>query len=74
MDESGVAFTTKWHKARVSNKCFILHIGDDILYINSKQVKNSFLLIIELLGLINLINAFVTTYLSCVVDVVDKIR
>ena len=74
MAKAGVAFTTKLYKSRLSNTCIVLHLGDDISYIRAKKVKNSFLLLIELIGMINIINAFVMTYLSCVVNVVDELR
>ena len=45
----------------------------DILYVVSKQVKNPFLLIMKLLGMINCLNVFPKTYISCVVDVVDQL-
>ena len=47
---------------------------DDILYIHSKQVNNSFLLLIELLSLINQIIAFIMNYLREVVDIVDELQ
>ena len=52
----------------------LLHISRDVfLYIRSKQVKNLFLLLIELLGLINRKKVSITTYLRYIVDIVDEL-
>ena len=53
----------------------LFYISRDVVsYIFSRQVSNFFLLLIESLGLINQIIAFVLTYLSCVIDVFYELQ